>query len=136
MTGEKRIRGEKDGFNKKEKGKTEMSRLGLPKASRTICPGWPREKLWKREVSKERTHGRPGRPRGGRLAGGAKTAGGAIPLPWGLPFSGPLAEPLKATPGEFLDEPFGGPGVGGGRSEEKLSLPLKVPLSAPLPLTV
>ena len=42
------------------------------------------------------------------MAGGAKTAGGAIPLPWGLPFSGPLAEPLKVTPGEFLDEPFGG----------------------------
>ena len=57
MTGEKRIRGERDRFNKKEKGKTEMRRLGLPKASRTICPGWPREKLWKREVSKERTHG-------------------------------------------------------------------------------
>ena len=47
-----------------------------------------------------------------------------------------LAEPLKATPGEFLDEPFGGPGVGGGRLEEKLSLPLKVLLSALLLLTV
>ena len=31
--------------------------------------------------SKERTYGRPGRPGGKRLAGGAKTVGGAIPLP-------------------------------------------------------
>ena len=38
------------------------------------------------------------------------------------------------TPGEFLEEPLGGPGVRGGQSEENLSLPLKVPLSAPLPL--
>ena len=83
--------------------------------------------------SKERTYGRPGRPGGERLAGGAKTVGGAIPLPY-LPFSGPLAEPLKVAPGEFLEEPLGGRGVRGGQSGANLSLPLKVPLSAPLPL--
>ena len=92
--------------------------------------------------SREISYGRPGRPGGEMLAGGAKTVGGAIPLPGDLPFSGPLAEPLKVTPGEFLEEPLAGPGVRGGQSEENLSLPLKVPLSAPLwrdlslPLTV
>ena len=38
------------------------------------------------------------------------------------------------TPGEFFEEPLGGPGFRGGQSEGNLSLPLKVPLSAPLPL--
>ena len=48
--------------------------------SRTICPGWPRGKLWKR------TYGRPERPGGERLAGGAKTVGGAITFTMGLTF--------------------------------------------------
>ena len=62
-----------------------------------------------------------------------ENGGGAIPLPR-LAFFRTLAEPLKVTPGEVLEEPLGGPGVRGGQSEEDLSLPLKVPLSAPLPL--
>ena len=37
------------------------------------------------------------------------------------------------TPGKFLEKPLGGPGLSG-QSEGNLSLPLKVPLSAPLPL--
>ena len=38
------------------------------------------------------------------------------------------------TPGKFLEKPLGGRGLRGGQSEGNLSLPLKVPLSAPLPL--
>ena len=38
------------------------------------------------------------------------------------------------TPGEFFEKPLGGPGFRGGQSEGNLSLPSKVPLSAPLPL--
>ena len=68
------------------------------------------------------------------MAGGAYTVGGAIPLPGDLPLSVPLAEPLGVDPGEFLEEPLGGPGLRGGQSEGNLSLPLNVPLSAPLPL--
>ena len=79
----------------------------------------------------ERSYGRPG---GEGLAGGAKTVGGAIPLPWDLPLSGPLVEPFKVTPKKFFEDPLGGPGFRGGQSEGNLSLPLKVPLSAPLPL--
>ena len=82
-------------------------------------------------MPKERTYGRRGRP--GR---GANTAGGAMPLPWDLPLLGPLAEPVEVSPEECLEEPLGGPVVRGGQSERKLSLPLKVPLSAPLLLTV
>ena len=65
------------------------------------------------------------------MAGGAYTVGGAIPLPGDLPLSVPLAEPLGVDPGEFLE---GGPGLRGGQSEGNVSLPLNVPLSAPLPL--
>ena len=50
-----------------------------------------------------------------------------------LALSGPLVEPLGVTPRKFLEKPFGGPGLRGGQSEGNLSLPLKVPLSAPLP---
>ena len=62
-----------------------------------------------------------GRPRGERLVGGANTVGGA-----GRTFGG--------DPGEFFEEPLGGPGLRGGQSEGNLSLPLKVALSALLPL--
>ena len=51
------------------------------------------------------------------MAGGAYTVGGAIPLPGDLPLSVPLAEPLGVDPGEFLEEPLGGPGLRGGQSE-------------------
>ena len=65
--------------------------------------------------------------------GPANTVGGAMPLPCDLPLVGPLAEPVGVTPDECWEEPLGGPGVRGGQSGGKLSLPLKVPLSAPLP---
>ena len=54
-----------------------------------------------------------------------RTAGGAIPFPGDLPFSIPLAVPLKVTPGEFLAKPLGGPRVNGGQLEGDVSLPLK-----------
>ena len=54
-----------------------------------------------------------------------------MPLPWDLPLVGPLAEPVGVTPDECLEEPLRGPLFRGGHSGGKLSLPLKVPLSAP-----
>ena len=107
------------------KGRTETSRSGSRQRAGQYAQAGHGGGYGSEMISKERT-GRPGRP-GGR---------GWREVPWDLPLSGPLAEPLKVIPGEFLEEPLGGPGVRGGQSEEKLSLPLKVPLLAPLLLTV
>ena len=53
-------------------------RKRIPTASRTICPGWHGEGCGNEMRWKERSYERPG---GEGLAGGAKTVGGAIPLP-------------------------------------------------------
>ena len=48
-------------------------------ANRTVCPGWQQASWWRVDkVGTVRTYGGPG---GGGLAAGAKTGGGAIPLP-------------------------------------------------------
>ena len=66
----------------------------------------------------EEIYGWPGGPGAEKLAGGAKTVGGAIPFPLDLPFSGPLAAPLELPPEECLAKPLGGPGAKGGQLEE------------------
>ena len=51
-----------------------------------------------------------------------------------LAFIRTLGGAFGVTPGKFLEKPLEGPGLRGGQSEGNLSLPLKVPLSAPLSL--
>ena len=41
------------------------------------------------------------------MAAGAKTGGGATPLPKDLPLSGPLGKPLGMPLGEPLEKPLG-----------------------------
>ena len=55
-------------------------------------------------------------------------------VPKDLPLLGPLGKLLGMPLGEPLEKPLGGPGFRGGQSEGDMSLLLKAPLSAPLPL--
>ena len=51
-----------------------------------------------------------------------------------LAFIRTLGGAFGGDPGKILEKPLEGAGLRGGQSEGNLSLPFKVPLSAPLPL--
>ena len=79
-----REKGEKEGFSKLEEIK-KRKRRRVDQGSRLRAGQYAQAghggSYGSEMRSKERTYGRPGRPGGERLAGGAKTVGGAIPLP-------------------------------------------------------
>ena len=82
--GERGIRGERESFSK-QKGMKRGKRRRVKKGSRLRAGQYAQAghggSYGNEMRSKERSYGRPGRPGGERLAGGAKTVGGAIPLP-------------------------------------------------------
>ena len=64
-----------------EKEKTKMSWGGTPLRAGQYAQAGYGGRCGNAMRSRGRSYGRPGRPGGKGLAGGAKTVGGAIPLP-------------------------------------------------------